>query len=173
MAQPIADRLRWAVEILQVQPDDCILEIGSGHGLAVTLICDKLINGKITALDQSEKMIQKASKRNSGCIASGKMEVLHASLQDAKWERPAFDKVFAVHVNVFWMKPPAELKAIKTGLKPNGKLFLFYQPIDPSKTDQLIGKLIDNLQSNGFQSVETFSSTLSSGLNICVTGQLS
>jgi hypothetical protein len=114
-----------------------------------------------------------ASKRNRDCIASGKMEVLHASLKDAKWERLTFDKVFAVHVNVFWMKPAAELKAIKTGLKPNGKLFLFYQPLDLSKKDQLVGNLIDNLQSNGFDSVETFSSTLSSGLNICVAGQLS
>lgn len=172
MTQHIPERLQWAVEILDVQPNDYILEIGSGHGAALTLICDQLTSGTITALDRSEKMIQAASKRNRKCLEAGKVRFLQAELANAGWNGAMFDKVFAFHVNVFWMKPARELAAVRAGLKPNGTLYLFYQPLNPGKADQLVSKLTSNLQESGFRSIKSISIALPSGLTLCVMANL-
>lgn len=115
-------------------------------------------------------MIQIASKRNRKCLEAGKACFLQSEIADANWNGMTFDKVFAFHVNVFWMKPTRELAAIRAGLKPNGTLYLFYQPLDVSKTDQLVNKLTGNLRANGFSSIKHISIDLPSELTLCVMG---
>lgn len=51
-AKPMDDRHRWVVETLAVDPSDRILEIGCGNGTAVSMVCSKLINGTIIAVDR-------------------------------------------------------------------------------------------------------------------------
>lgn len=171
MAQKIAERLTWAVDTLNVQPADRLLEIGCGHGVAVSLVCDKLTSGTITALDRSETMIGMATKRNSACVASGKARFLTAALDKADFGGQTFNKIFAVHVNVFWMKPAKELAVIRKALTDDGSLFLFYQPLDVSKTAELIDKLTANLQANAFPNVSTLSADLPSGKTICIVAR--
>lgn len=61
-----AERLVWAVATLDVQPEDCVLEIGCGHGVAVSLICEQLDKGTILAVDRSPKMIAMAEIAQRG-----------------------------------------------------------------------------------------------------------
>lgn len=171
MTQGIPERLQWAVQILEVQPDDHILEVGSGYGAAVSLICDQLETGTITALDRSEKMITMTARRNEACLKAGRLRLLQGALADSRWDGMRFDKAFAFHVNVFWMKPRRELAAVRAALKPNGSLYLFYQPLDPDRADQLVTQLTSNLMANGFAAASSVSAVLPSGLTLCVIGR--
>jgi len=72
VANRIAERLVWAVDMLQVAPDDHLLEIGCGSGVAVSLIYERLVSGTITAIDRSEAMITQAKQRNRMYVAAGK-----------------------------------------------------------------------------------------------------
>lgn len=150
MAEKIADRLLWAVETLAAELDDRVLEIGCGHGIAVSLICDRLIGGKITAIDRSKTMIDTARSKNLKCVESGKAEFQVAALDKADFGGETFSKIFAVNVNVFWMQPAKELEVIKRILTAEGALYLFFQPPSASKTREIGDKLTHNLQAHGF-----------------------
>src|SRR5215203_4849544 len=64
MAGKASERFVWAVDTLEVRPADRLLEVGCGHGVAVSLVCERLTTGTITAIDRSPKMIEMARRRN-------------------------------------------------------------------------------------------------------------
>jgi cyclopropane fatty-acyl-phospholipid synthase-like methyltransferase len=64
MAGKASERFVWAADTLEVRPADRLLEVGCGHGVAVSLVCERLTTGTITAIDRSPKMIEMATRRN-------------------------------------------------------------------------------------------------------------
>ena len=86
-----SERLAWAVDVLGVRPDDRLLEIGCGHGVAVSLVCERLDTGHIHALDRSAKMIAAAEKRNAACAAAGRASFQTAELAGAELGSDRYD----------------------------------------------------------------------------------
>jgi SAM-dependent methyltransferase len=128
----VPEHVRWAVERLRPAPDDQLLEIGCGPGVAVALICQRLVGGRIVAIDRSATAISRATRRNADHLAAGKAVLRTVALEElqpsdvlAGAER--FDKIFAINVNLFWVRSPAkELDLLKGVLGPGGALYLFY-----------------------------------------------
>jgi ubiquinone/menaquinone biosynthesis C-methylase UbiE len=119
-----SERLRWAVEVLDVEPRDRVLEVGCGHGVAVSLVCERLDGGRITAVDRSAKMIEQARRRNRE--AGYRARFVEASIEEADLGGETFDKAFAVHVAALERPGPA-LDAVRGRLRPGGRLYLFSQ----------------------------------------------
>src|SRR5919202_1044262 len=69
MAGKASERFVWSVDTLEVRPADRLLEVGCGHGVAVSLVCERLTTGTITAIDRSPKMIEMATRRNREHLA--------------------------------------------------------------------------------------------------------
>jgi ubiquinone/menaquinone biosynthesis C-methylase UbiE len=102
-ASQVPRRLRWTVERLAIAPGDEILEIGAGPGASVSLICEQLTAGRLTAIDRSAVAIQRATERNARHVASGRAAFLQLDLAEVDLVRKAlagqsFDKAFAVNV---------------------------------------------------------------------------
>lgn len=150
MNRVVPERIAWAVEVLDVQPGDHILEIGCGRGFAVPPIGEKLTNGRLVAIDRSAKMVDAASNANARHIESGKASILHADLLEIDLPDRQFDKIFLFNLNVFWMDPVDELLVIRRLLKPDGKFYLFHQPPPGHKPQEFAQAFETNLRANCF-----------------------
>lgn len=122
----MSERLRKVVEKLDVRPDDRILEIGCGHGVAATLVCERLEGGHLTAIDRSAKMIEAATRRNASHIEAGKAEFIACDLEGFDPEDRRFDKVFAVRVGLFHREPERARSIAERWFVPGGELFVFF-----------------------------------------------
>lgn len=122
-----SERLVWAVETLDVDPGDQVLEVGSGHGVAATLICERLETGRFVGIDRSPKMIAAATKRNREHVESGRARFEAVKFEDADFAGRRFDRILAVHVAAFYREPMLALAIARELLAPGGMLGIFSQ----------------------------------------------
>ena len=128
----MSDRLAAIVEGLVLAPGDRVLEIGCGHGVAATLVCERLVDGRLTAIDRSAKMIAAAERRNAAQVAAGKAEFLVASLEDMDLGARRFDVAFAVRVGLFHRDPARARRLVEPWLAPGGRIVAVFDP--PGRT---------------------------------------
>ena len=122
----MSERLRSVVEQLDIRPDHRVLEIGCGHGVAATLICERLDTGHLTAVDRSPKMIEAARRRNAAYVEAGRAEFLIATLEDLDLGDRRFDTIPAVRVGLFQREPDRARSIVGSWLAPGGRIFAFF-----------------------------------------------
>jgi ubiquinone/menaquinone biosynthesis C-methylase UbiE len=168
----VSERLLWAVETLAVNPADYVLEIGCGHGIAAALIADKLAGGKIIAIDRSQKMIDVATDKNQAHVRSGKAVFQTAALDQVDFGSERFHKIFAVNVNVFWTESGTkELDVIRKYLRPDGALYLFYQPPVADRIQEIVDQISSNLQANHFSAKHVIIEKSQPVRSVCIIAQ--
>jgi ubiquinone/menaquinone biosynthesis C-methylase UbiE len=171
VAGTASNRLRWAVDVLDIAPDDRVLEVGCGHGVAVSLVCERLDDGRITALDRSPTMIETAERRNRAHAA--KARLIAASLEDADLGDETYDKAFAVHVAALH-KQGAALDTVRRRLAPGGRLYLFNQAPGWETLEEAEGfgaELSVVLAASGFEIERTLAKDVGTGLAAAVVGR--
>ncbi len=124
----MSERLHAIVEQLAVEPGDRVLEIGCGHGVAASMVCERLEDGHLTAVDRSAKMIRAAERRNAAFVEAGRAEFLIAALEDLDLGDRRFDKVFAVRVGLFHREPERARALAERWLVPGGTVSAFFDP---------------------------------------------
>src|SRR3954452_2059942 len=152
MAGKASERFLWAVDTLQVRPADRLLEVGCGHGVAVSLVCERLTTGTITAIDRSPKMIEMATRRNREHVGAGKAVLKAVALEEADFGDRRFDKVFAFNVAPFWLQPEAAFGAVREHLARDGAVYLFWDARHsaPGRARDLGNELADRLREARF-----------------------
>ena len=118
----MSERLLRIVDELAIRPGDRVLEIGCGHGVAATFVCERLDGGRLTAIDRSPKMVDAAAHRNAAYVEAGTAEFLIAALEDADLGDRRFDVVFAVRVGLFHREPERAHRLAGRWLAPDGRL---------------------------------------------------
>jgi ubiquinone/menaquinone biosynthesis C-methylase UbiE len=124
----MSGRLRAIVGQLGIGPADRVLEIGCGHGVAATLVCERLESGRLTAVDRSPKMIEAARRRNAAFVEAGRAEFLVAELEDLDLGDRRFDTIFAVRVGLFHREPERAHALAGRWLAPGGAVRAFFDP---------------------------------------------
>ena len=95
-------RIKWAIDLLELETRHHVFEIGYGSGIAAQHICAKLGRGSYYGVDQSAAAAKTALDRNGGYARGGRAIFLQAPFDAARHEPAVFDRVLAVNVNAFW-----------------------------------------------------------------------
>jgi ubiquinone/menaquinone biosynthesis C-methylase UbiE len=122
----VSGRLERIVDRLEIRPRDRVLEIGCGHGVAATLVCERLDGGRLTAIDRSPKMIEAATRRNAKYVEAGTAEFAVARLEALDLGPRRFDKIFAVRVGLFHREPERARALVEPWLAPGGTILDHY-----------------------------------------------
>ena len=124
----MTERLRAVVDRLDVQPGDRVLEVGCGHGVAATYVCERLDGGRLTAIDRSQKMIDAAARRNGAYVDAGLAEFIVARLEELDLGERRFDTIFAVRVGLFHREPERARALVEPYLAAGGKIVSVFDP---------------------------------------------
>src|SRR5262245_53386487 len=90
-------RNRWAVELLDVQPKERVIELGCGPGVAVAALATKATGGIVVGVDQSPVMIRQARRRNAAAVRAGRVRLYHTSVENLSNVDGVFDAALAVN----------------------------------------------------------------------------
>jgi SAM-dependent methyltransferase len=122
---------RTALELLRLDRDDSVVEVGCGTGDILARVSARVPRGLAVGLNPSETMVRHARFRNRRGIANGRVEVRHADTPDlSAYPDGRFDAVLGIHVVYFWSDPRPHLAEVRRVLRRGGRLVLGFRPTE-------------------------------------------
>jgi SAM-dependent methyltransferase len=112
---------RWTVGLMDIQPNDDILEIGFGSGANIKLLLQRAVRGSVTGVEISETAIEMASKKNAKAISEGKVKLHQAAGNALPFETGVYDRACTVATAYVIEDPGAVFNEMYRVLKPQGR----------------------------------------------------
>jgi SAM-dependent methyltransferase len=111
---------RWTADLMDVQPDDDLLEVGFGNGANVGLLAQRATRGSVTGVEVSETAIEMASKTNAKAIAEGRVRLHQAAGGALPFDDGTFAKACTVATVYVIADPSAVFREMYRVLEPGG-----------------------------------------------------
>ena len=121
-------RNRWIADILALEPDAKVCEIGHGPGLAIEALWPALTTGHVVGVEISELMSRTAARRNKAAVKAGKVDFRVADSANLPPDLDGFDLIFGVNASMFWPDTQSAINALVERLTPGGELVLVFMP---------------------------------------------
>jgi SAM-dependent methyltransferase len=168
------DRNQWAAGLLDVQPEDRVLEIGFGPGIAIEATARRAKRGRVVGVDHSEVMVRQATRRNAAAVRAGRVDLRLGNAEHLPAFDAPFDKILAVNSLMFWDDPVARLKELRDLLRPGGRIAIAYQPRGPGSSDEATARagreIAGHFGTAGFTDVRVETLALKPTAVVCVLG---
>src|SRR5215813_6980963 len=124
MARVNRDAAAQVIELLDIRPDDKVLEVGFGPGVAIHLMLHRLPAGSVAGVDQSQEMVRQAAARNADALRSRRVDLRYGSVERLPFADETFDKALAINSIQAWPDAGAGLREIRRVLKHGGNVAL-------------------------------------------------
>ena len=111
---------RWTADLLDIQPEDQIIEIGFGNGANIKMLLQRAVRGSVTGAEISDTAIEVATKKNAKAISGGRVKLHKAAGNALPFEAGVYDKACTVATVYVIEDPEAVFKEMFRVLKPNG-----------------------------------------------------
>ena len=170
------ERIAWAVSLLNVQPTDCVLEIGYGPGVGIHMLGRLATGGFVFGVDHSPLMFGQASRRNRDLIKAGRVTLMVASASRLPLLDRVVDRVLDINSFQFWSDQVAALTKVREQMRPGGIIAIAHQPrsqgareADAIKAGERIS---ERLIASGFQEARVELKRMKPVPTVCVIGKV-
>ena len=124
-------------ELMSIQANDHVLEIGFGTGKLIYEMAGEINQGCIEGVDISNTMVSIAEKRNKKYIVDGRVKIKEGNFDEIPFENKKFTKICSVNTIYFWPKPENTAKKIAGLLSPGEKFIVAFEDIEQLKQRNL------------------------------------
>ena len=124
MNESHAKLVEWGLAHIDLAPHDTVLDIGCGGGNTLARIAERVTEGHLVGIDYAEPSVEASRAFNAPLIESGRMEILHGSVEELPFADERFDAVVTVESFYFWPSPEKSLKEVRRVIKPGGSFVL-------------------------------------------------
>jgi len=155
---------RLAVDALELQPADRVLELGFGPGWGIRTIAARVADGQVFGIDQSKRMVRQATNMNQAAITKGRVVLFQGPFSPLPWIDFTFNKILLVNVAYFFNPDGREMADVYRVLKLRGRVVVYVTsretmsgwPFSGPETHRHYDRdeLSDLLQAAGFQAAD-------------------
>ena len=110
------------LDLLEINPYDSVLEVGSGPGVGLELAAGRAYKGRVVGIDPSETMLEMAHRRNHALIEAERVELRPGTAEKLPFDDATFDKAMTMNSLHLWPDPVAGLKEVRRTLRPGGRI---------------------------------------------------
>jgi ubiquinone/menaquinone biosynthesis C-methylase UbiE len=121
----------FALQQLDLSPNDRVLEIGFGGGVTLAPLIERA--AFVGGVDRSRDVIRRAKARFREAVESGRADFREGTVEAIPFDASSFDKVITVNTVYFWTSLDAGFAQIHRVLSPGGRAaigFLRKQKMD-------------------------------------------
>jgi SAM-dependent methyltransferase len=118
----------WVIDLLGIQRNDKVLEVGFGPGVGIRFLAELASAGHVAGVDPSGEMVEQAIARNAHAIRSGRVDLRLGAVESLPFENNAFDKTLAINSMQIWPDPVGGLQEIWRVMRSGGRVALGFTP---------------------------------------------
>ncbi len=113
---------RWVMSLLDIGPDDRVLDVGCGPGTGLAAAAGGGRAGLVVGIDVSATMVRQAARRNRAAVRAGRVEVHQGDAVRLPLPDGRFTKAASVNSLQFWTDPAAGVRELHRVLVPGGRV---------------------------------------------------
>ena len=119
----------WGLDLVEIQDDWTMLDIGCGGGATLKRLLKRSKNAQVYGIDISEESVAKARQINAD-VLDKQVFVQQGSVAELPYEDEKFDLVTAVETVYFWPNLPSCLQEVRRVLKSGGHFAIMVEVVD-------------------------------------------
>jgi len=109
------------LDLMQLAPDENVLDIGCGAGWLCRLLAERVTQGRVVGMDVSDEMVRRARSRYADLH---QVMFVVGGVDEIPWEDSFFTRVISVESAYYWPDPAKGLKEIFRVLREGGSAWV-------------------------------------------------
>jgi ubiquinone/menaquinone biosynthesis C-methylase UbiE len=132
----------WVTDLLDIRPNESVLEVGFGPGVIIQRLSKLVSAGRVAGIDPSQEMVMQARARNATAIQNGLVDLRRGSVDSLPFDDNSFDKALAINSMQVWPDPSTGMREMGRVMKSGARVALGFTPYSGQPNEGLTETLI-------------------------------
>jgi ubiquinone/menaquinone biosynthesis C-methylase UbiE len=131
----------WGLRHVTIDENAIILDVGCGGGRTVGKLAAAASEGRVYGIDSASESVASSRRTNRRLIATGCVEIKHASVSELPFDENTVDLVTAVETHFWWPDIGAGMREVFRVLKPGGRMVIIAEFYNGGKHAKYVNRL--------------------------------